>query len=185
MSNGIGDFITSTKEIRRLAAQVMAELKGDVPGHEFHGNQYSDGGGSSGGESKSMSGSDYAKEIGSSVPAEHLKIINSVSEGSTLNRSQNQSGNIVIQNSNDKQRTFAHEVGHSVLMKSPDRQHVERVVFNTPQAKALARRGGKWSSYEHLTHELFSEMYADKYTGRGRVKIDKSVSDAIDKMRVS
>lgn len=48
--NGIGDFISSTKEIKRLAAQVMAELKGDLPGHEFHGNQYADGGGSSGGD---------------------------------------------------------------------------------------------------------------------------------------
>lgn len=38
-------FIPSLKE--------AATVKGDVPGHEFHGNQYSEGGGSGGGESES------------------------------------------------------------------------------------------------------------------------------------
>lgn len=70
--NGIGDFVTSIKESRRLVAQVVIELKGDVPGHEFHGNQYSEGGGAGGGESSSgsssggVSGETYTS--GKSVP---------------------------------------------------------------------------------------------------------------------
>lgn len=278
--NGIGDFVASIKETQRLAAQIMAELKGDSPGHPFRGNQYTEGGGvlirsgsesdfaralliktraetggASGvirashthsiehaieqrkrggvdvmprvieglvngaredglsdeqiqevaarfkgdtpghpfrgnqydggsGKAESISGIDYAEKIGSNIPKEHLKLIKNVSNEDSSSRSQNQSGNIVMRGSDDIQRTFAHEVGHSVLMMSPDKQHIEKVVFNTPQAKMLAKRGGKWASYEHLTHELFSEMYADKYTGRGRVKIDKNVSDAIDDMRM-
>lgn len=67
MSNGIGDFISSKKEVKRLAAQVIAELKGDVPGHEFHGNQYSDGGGSSGGDS----GKNTVSVSGSTVTLNH------------------------------------------------------------------------------------------------------------------
>lgn len=51
---GIGDFLIELKE---------ATFKGDVPGHEFHGNQYSDGGGSSGGsESSGNSGSSGSGE---------------------------------------------------------------------------------------------------------------------------
>lgn len=53
MTNGIGDFVTSLKEYRRLVSQVVAELKGDVPGHEFHGNQWTGGGGGSGGDNGS------------------------------------------------------------------------------------------------------------------------------------
>lgn len=52
MSNrplGIGDFLIELKE---------ATFKGDVPGHEFHGNQYDAGGGSSGGGSESSGASD-------------------------------------------------------------------------------------------------------------------------------
>lgn len=47
--SGIGDFISSTKEIKRLAAQVVAELKGEAAGHPFRGNQWE--GGSVGSES--------------------------------------------------------------------------------------------------------------------------------------
>lgn len=72
MSNGIGDFVTSIKEARRLMAQVVAELKGDVPGHEFHGNQYSDGGGSGSSESESSGGesssSGQARQSGGRAP---------------------------------------------------------------------------------------------------------------------
>lgn len=46
--NGIGDYVTSIKEVQRLAAQVAIELKGDAPGHPFRGNQWDGGSGGSG-----------------------------------------------------------------------------------------------------------------------------------------
>lgn len=51
--SGIGDFVSSVKEVQRLAAQVAIELKGDAPGHPFRGNQY-EGGGSNGGSGEAQ-----------------------------------------------------------------------------------------------------------------------------------
>lgn len=45
--NGIGDFVTSLKETRRLAAQIVIEIKGEAAGHPFRGNQWSGGRGGS------------------------------------------------------------------------------------------------------------------------------------------
>lgn len=41
--SGIGDYVISLKEVQRLAAQVVIELKGDAPGHPFRGNQWGNG----------------------------------------------------------------------------------------------------------------------------------------------
>lgn len=55
--NGIGDFVASIKETRRLVDQVVIELKGEAAGHPFRGNQWT---GSAGGE-ESMSVPDLSE----------------------------------------------------------------------------------------------------------------------------
>lgn len=49
--NGIGDFVATIKETRRLASQIAIEIKGESEGHPFRGNQWTGGGGSSGNSS--------------------------------------------------------------------------------------------------------------------------------------
>lgn len=72
---GIGDFLIELKE-------AQTTVKGDVPGHEFHGNQYSDGGGSSGGESSS-GGSKRVKDMTQSeiVKPIHDGIVAKINQG--------------------------------------------------------------------------------------------------------
>lgn len=65
--NGLNDFFAwATKERKAIA------LKGDVPGHEFHGNQYTGGGGGgSSGESILTGGKDIAEKLADKYEKEY------------------------------------------------------------------------------------------------------------------
>ena len=43
MTNGIGDFVSSIKEVQHLVSQAISEIKGESDGHPFRGNQYEGG----------------------------------------------------------------------------------------------------------------------------------------------
>lgn len=74
---GIGDFLIELKE-------AQTTVKGDTPGHEFHGNQYSDGGGSSGGESSG--GSKRVKDMSQEeiVGQIHKGVVEKINQGHAI-----------------------------------------------------------------------------------------------------
>lgn len=105
--------------------------------------------------------------IGHTIPVEHIALIKEINIGVIESGSLGSNkGDVVTLDKDAPIRTFAHEVGHSVLRHSENENELRKNVFNL-WGKQISKQGGKYSDYEYVTDEIFARVYSQIHTGEG------------------